>query len=76
MSNYTRFTVWNEKVWICTFIPHFTGHVIYLSMWGLELIHVSKRGHVQRPIGQVVRVVIIGIFNLAFHHLDEALPLT
>ena len=45
-------------------------------MRGLKLIHVSKRGHVQRSIGHVVRVAIIGIFNLACHHLDKALPLT
>ena len=31
--------------WVSYFIPHFTGHVIiFLSMLGFKLIHVSKRG--------------------------------
>ena len=31
--------------WISNFIPHFYNGCNYLSMLGLKLIHVSKRGH-------------------------------
>ena len=31
--------------WISNFIPHFTGACDYLSMLGLKLNHVRKRGH-------------------------------
>ena len=43
-SNGATFDVWE---WISNFIPHLTGHIlgIYLSMLGLKLNHVSKRGH-------------------------------
>ena len=45
-------TVATVKVWdwISNFIPHFTGHVIYLSMLSFKLTHVNKRGPVSlRP---------------------------
>ena len=56
ISNYIHFKVWYEIIypfpifngavevleWISNFSPHFIGHVI--TMLGLRLIHVSKRG--------------------------------
>ena len=34
----------NALEWISNFIPHFMGHVNKLSMLGLKLIRVGKRG--------------------------------
>ena len=59
ISNYTHYNVWDEitypflnfngaivevQEWISTFIPHFSGACDYLSMLGLKLNHVNKRG--------------------------------
>ena len=41
--NYNGATV-EVKEWISNFIPHFTWVCDYLSMLGLKLIHVIKRG--------------------------------
>ena len=44
---FPNFNGWDIEVWewINNFIPHFTGPVAdYLSMVGLKLIHVYKRG--------------------------------
>ena len=58
--NYIHYNVWDEITypflnfngatvevyeWMSNFIPHFTGHVVILSMLGLKLNHVSKRGN-------------------------------
>ena len=59
ISNHIHYKMWDEITypfpnfnssgigvweWMNNFIPHVTGHMFYLSMLGLKLIHVSKRG--------------------------------
>ena len=55
--------------WTNNFMPHITWHIIYLSMMGLKLIHVSKRG--PRKHGNVIVFSII--FNTRVVQVVEIL---
>ena len=59
--------------WISNFNPNFTGHVIHLSMLGLRVIRVSKRGPRNQTNHNKTMCTLDALWNMIFELLPTVL---